>query len=132
MYSYVSDETTVVSTNQPAARRFFLNAARYAVLLDLTSYTQVRLVVHKDGTAANAGATMDVEYATTGPRTLGNYASIGTSAVQVAVDTTNNVLTSGWVNLAVGAQADVYVAVTETGGNGVLDPAYGQVLLQFR
>ena len=131
---YVTDETTLISTNQPAAERFFLNTHRYVKLLDLSNYTQCRLIVNKQGTAANAGAAMTMKYRAAGfNTTVGNYSDIGTSAVTVATDTTNALLNSGWVNLAAGAIADdVAVCVTETGGDAVLDPTFGYVELQFR
>lgn len=133
IHTYVSDETSLVATNQPTAERFFLNTHRYIILLDLTNYTQCRLIVNKQGTAANAGAVMTMKYRAAGFDTsVGNYSDIGTSAVTVATDATNTILNSGWINLAVGAIADVAVCVTETGGDAVLDPQYGSVILQFK
>ena len=133
IHTYVSDETSLVATNQPLAERFFLNTHRYIILLDLTNYTQCRLIVNKQGTAANAGAVMTMKYRAAGFNTsVGNYSDIGTSAVTVATDVTNSLLSSGWVDLAEAAKADVAVCVTETGGDAVLDPQYGSVILQFK
>ena len=133
VHTYVSDETSLVSTNQPVAERFFLNTHRYVVLLDLTNYTQCRLIVNKQTVAANAGAVMTMKYRAAGFSTsVGNYSDIGTSAVTVATDVQNSLLSSGWVDLAEAAKADVAVCVTEAGGNAVLDPQFGYVCLQFK
>lgn len=45
---------------------------------------------------------------------------------------TTGVIDSGWVALAAGALADVYLAVTQIGGNGTADPALGNVTLYIR
>ena len=133
VHTYVSDETSLISTNQPVAERFFLNSHRYVVLLDLTNYTQCRLLVNKQTIAANAGTVMTMKYRAAGFSTsVGNYSDIGTSSVTVATNVTDTLLNSGWVDLVAGAKADVAVCVTETGGNGVLDPQFGSIVLQFR
>ena len=132
-HTYVTDETTLVSTNQPVGTRFFLNNSGYATKIDLTDCTECRLLVMKLTTAANTGATMEMRYRAAGySATVGNYNQIGTSAVSVATDTTGTLLDSGWIPLAANAQQDVAIIVQETGGNGVLDPVFGSVVLQFR
>jgi hypothetical protein len=65
--------------------------------------------------------------------TIGNYSQIGTSAVSVAINTTNTILNSGWIDLTALAIADdVAVCVRSVNGDGVLDPQFGYAELQFR
>lgn len=119
-------------TNQPAADTFLLGSHRHIAKADLTEYRQVRLVVNKQATSANAGATIRAAYRTTFSTTVGDYSAIGTSTVSVAIDTTNTVLASSWIDLAAGAKADVFLALIGAGGDGVIDPTFGSMSLQFR
>jgi hypothetical protein len=129
----VSDETTLILTNQAAAQQFLMNTARYTMNLDLSDFKQVRLNAYKDATAGNAGAKLFVIYkAGAWNSTIGNWSNIGVTEVSVGIDVTNQPLTSGWVDLAAAAQADVWVGVAQVGGNGTLDPVFGTIALEFK
>lgn len=119
-------------TNMPAAETFLFGSHRHVTKVDLTNYTQVRLVVNKQTTAGAASSVIFVKYRTAFDTTVGNYSAIGTSAVQVAVNVTNTVLVTSWVDLVAGAKADVFVAVAGSGGDGALDPAFGTISLEFK
>jgi hypothetical protein len=119
-------------TNMPAAETFLFGNWRHVHKVDLSDSTQGRLVVTKLGTAGNTGAKMILRYSTTFSTSVGNYSDVGTSEISVGVDTTNTVLDSGWVNLASGAKADIFLAVIGSGGNGVLDPIFGNISAQFK
>jgi hypothetical protein len=119
--------------NMPATGTFLLGLPHHIMLVDLSAYDQVRLVVNKQSTAGNAGAKFSLYYNVPPySTTLLDYSIIGTSEVEVAIDTTNTILDSGWVDLATGAKADVHVAIIGSGGDGVLDPEFGQIWAQFR
>jgi hypothetical protein len=129
----VSDAAGITWTNMPAAVTFFGGSHRLATKVDLTLYNQVRLLVNKQGVAGAAAAVVRLRYRTAFDATVGNWLQIGESAsVQVAVNVTNTVLDSGWLNLATGAKADVFIALDGSGGDGVLDPAFGSIIAQFR
>jgi hypothetical protein len=128
----VSDETTLILTNQAAAQQFLMNTTRYSMNLDLTKFSKVRLNAYKDATAGAANAKLTVIYkAGAWSATIGNWSDIGVSEVGVAINVTNQPLTSGYVDLAAGAKADVWVAVAQVGGDGVLDPVFGTIALEF-
>jgi len=129
-----SGTSSNTSTNQPAGERFIFGQYRHVQILDLSDYTQVRFVMSKAGTTANTGATMQVKYRTGGWNAVHtNYSTIGTSVVQLATDVSARTYATSWINLAAGAIADdVYVCITETGGDGATDPAYGQLSVQFK
>lgn len=128
----VSDETTVILTNQPAAQQFLMNTARYSMNLDLTSFQRIRLNAYKDTVAGAASAKLVVIYkAGAWSATIGNWSPIGVSEVGVAINVQNQPLSSGWIDLAAGAKADVWVSVAQVGGDGVLDPAFGTIALEF-
>lgn len=119
-------------TNQPAAEAFIFGHTRHVTKVDLTGYTQARLVITLHTTAANAGAKCYLKYYTSYSETVGDYLDIGTSSVEVAIDSTDTCVASSWVNLAAGAIADIFVAVTGDGGDGVIDPTFGLVAADFR
>jgi hypothetical protein len=129
----VSDGAGITWTNMPSAVTFFGGSHRFATKINLTDYTQVRLIVNKQGTAGAAASIVRLRYRTAFDATVSNWLQIGESAsVQVAVNVTNTVLDSGWINLATGAKADVFVVLDGSGGDGVLDPVFGSLVAQFR
>lgn len=65
-------------------------------------------------------------------QTVANYSDIGVSEVSVATNVTNTFLDTGWINLAAGAKADVFVALLGSGGDGALDPVFGEILAEFK
>jgi hypothetical protein len=119
--------------NMPATGTLLFGGGHHIVRADLTSYEQVRLLVNKQATAGNAGSKLSLYYKTGSYSTvLLNYAIIGTSAVEVAIDTTNDLLNSGWIDLAAGAKADALLAIIGSGGDGAIDPEFGAIHAQFR
>lgn len=119
-------------TNMPAADTVFLGAWTNATHVDLTLFTQVRLVLNKLGTAGAASSVIRLRYRTAYNQTIANYSAIGSSEVQVAANTTNTMNDSGWIDLVAGAKADVYVVLDGVNGDGVLDPVFGNIHVQFR
>lgn len=97
---------------------------------DLTDFTQVRFHCRVTG-AATAGTLIKLRYYTSFSTTIGDYVDVGTSAVQVDLAATGH-STSSWINLAVGAKADVYLAPVQTGGDGATDPAIRWLAAEFR
>ena len=126
------DGAGITWTNMPSAETFFAGSHRHVLKADLSGYTQCRLIVNKQGTSGAANSKLILRYRTAFSTTVGNFSDIGTSEVSVAVNTTNNVLASNWIDLAAGAKADVYVCVVGSGGDGALDPIFGQISAQFK
>jgi hypothetical protein len=121
-------------SNMPNTLQFFDSSSAYVTQIDLTAYNQVRLIVNKQGTAGATGSKLLIRYqATTGsPFTESSYLAIGTSEVSVAVDTTNNILTTSWIDLASGAKSDVWVALMGIDGDTTADPVFGNIYAEFR
>ena len=137
---YVDFATPVLAaliwTNMPAAASFLLSTATVAKStrrIDLTGYTQCRLLVNKQGTAGAAASKLILRYkAAPFTQTVANYADIGSSEVSVAINVQNTYLDTGWINLVAGAKADVFVNVIGSGGDGALDPAFGIITAVFK
>lgn len=119
-------------TNMPAAVTLLGSSAASVARVDLAAYTQCRLTVTKMAVAGAAASKVILRYKTTFDTAAANYLDIGTSEVSVAVNVANTGLASSWIDLAAGAKADVFVAVVGSGGDGVLDPAFGVISAQFK
>jgi len=114
-------------TNMPAALTEIFALANRRTQMVLTNATQARVTVTIMA-AGSANAEIRAQYSTdlvtwfyldgvSGP-------GANISAVGVRV--------SGWVNLAAGAQADVYLRLIGINGSGVADPQFGLITLQVR
>lgn len=128
----VMDNAATTWTNMPLAASFFNGSHRYALKVDLTNFTQVRLVVNKQATAGAAASIVVLSYIGAFSVTLGSWLAIGTSSVQLAVNVQNTVLSTSWIDLVAGAKGDVFITLIGSGGDGVLDPAFGNIVAQFR
>ena len=129
----VSDNGAVTWSNQPLALTFFNASHRYATKVDLTSYTQARIVINKQATSGAAAAVLKVLYRTAFNTTVGNWVQLGASGhVQEAINATNTVIAGAWTSLATLAKADVFLCLAGEGGDGVLDPVFGQISVQFK
>jgi hypothetical protein len=114
-------------TNMPAADTFLFSSHRHITKVDLTGMTYIRLKVNKQATAGNTGAKLILRYSPTFSTTVGSYIDIGTSECSVTVDVTNTYLDSGWIEIDDSAKDDVFIAVVGNGGNGTLDPTFGNI-----
>jgi hypothetical protein len=128
----VADGAALALTNMAAALGFLAASHRFAQKIDLTGFTQVRLVVNKQAVAGAAASKIILRYRTSFDATPANWSDIGASEVSVAINVQNNVLATAWINLVAGAQADVFVCPLMSGGDGALDPTIGSVTAQFK
>ena len=121
-------------TNSPQAERIAFNQpTRMCKFVPLTGMTQVRMVGVQAVTSASVNTPKVILKYKTGAysATLGDYAAIGTSSVELSLARTG-AKDTGWIDLAAGAKADVWVTLTELGGNGVADPAFGSLHVLFK
>lgn len=122
----------VTLTNQAAADGFLGNSNRNITKADLTNYTQCRLLARVVTASASAASPrIRVRYRTAFSTTIADFSDIGTSEVACSLSAAG-LIDSGWINLAAGAKADVFLTISQLGGDGVADPALGMVLAQFR
>lgn len=131
--------TVLTWTDMPLALSFWNGATtgtgRYFSLckLDLTNYTQVKMIMVKASVAGVAGANLKLRYATTDDNTAANYLTIGSSEVQTTFGTgVNQIYDTGWIDLVAGAKADVYCVILGDTGNGTADPTFHKVYALFR
>lgn len=123
-------------TNSPLAERFVLNQARRMVkLVPLAGHTQVRMVASQTTTSASVNTPRCRLVYKTGAYSaaLGDFSSLAASGdVEISLTGANQFRDSGWVDMAAGAVGDIFVGLTEQGGDGVADPRLNYVNVYFR
>lgn len=120
-------------TDMPSAANFLSASAIHRTRLDLTEFTQCRIVVTMGPTAGASGAKLTVKYkATSDTTTFASVSDIGTSEVNCLIDSASTCVAGSWVDLAAGAKADVFVYVGGRDGNGTTDPTFASIHVQFR
>ena len=123
----LADSVSVVWSNQPAALTEFKGNTDCRVKVDTVGHVQCRLVVNVI-TAGFAGSTMHAEYdAGSGFLELADTAN----AMDVAIDATG-LIDSGFVNIDALSKADVTIRIVGEGGDGMVDPDFTMIHLEFR
>ena len=115
-------------TSQPLAEQELFNSASGRIKADLTNATEARLFV-RVGTAGTATAIVYVQYST--DESSWNTLD-GSTGPQISLAVGSSSVVSGWVTLAAGAKADVFLRVAGSGGNGSTSPSIGTVALEVR
>lgn len=119
-------------TNQANAEQFLGNSNRNITKIDLTNFSQARLVARVvTGSASANTPRIYLQYHTSFTTTAATYSDIGESAINCSL-TNAGLIDSGWINLVAGAQADIFLTVLQNGGDAAADPALGIVEAHFR
>lgn len=126
---FLGPTTGTVWTNMPAASTLLLGSMASIRPIDLSQYTQVRLVVSTI-VAGPTGAKMRLAYSATEPTDINDVASI--PATDTEVEDATVTTSSGWQAIPTEARADVYLAIIGSGGDGAIDPSFGVIEAQFR
>jgi hypothetical protein len=129
-----SGEATLTWTNKPAAFTEFDGNADHRVMLDLTDMTEWRLFHRSADSAGTADCVLGVQYSTDDGTTwqgLDNGVVGSMSTATNSCDVVGYYVTP-WLSLDVTAQDDVFLRLVSTGGNGVADPDFGTIQVQFR
>jgi hypothetical protein len=115
-------------TDMPAALTEFNGANDRRVKVDMTQFTEARLIVNVE-TVGFAGSSLYAEFATTDG---GTYAALDNSTGPNALLTTAGTIVSSVVSLTAGAKADNFVRISGINGDGAADPVIGAIHLQVR
>jgi len=123
----------ITLTNQVSTVQFLANSNRNITRVDLTGFTQIRLVARViTGSASVNSPKIYLRYATSFSTNTASYLQLGESAEVEASLVTAGMADSGWVNIAPGAIGDIFLTCLQSGGDGVADPALGMVNVQMR
>lgn len=133
LYLHADAGANLTLTNSPSAERFILNVPGRAIRgVTLDSHTQVRLhgYVITQGTASTV---LTVVYKSGAhSTTLGSFSDLANSGELTISLFGTGQKDSGWVTLPAGATGDIWIGLTERGGDGVADPALGYVAVSFK
>jgi hypothetical protein len=126
-------ENMLVLTNQPSTEQFLANHERHVKKLELGLYTHARLAAWVGvGSASVNSPRLLMKYRTTFSASIADYSNIGTSEISISMASAGILITSAWTPLVTAAQADVFIAASQIGGNGTADPSVNHVLFQFK
>ncbi len=120
--------SSVTWTNMPAAVTEFPGATTARFKVDLSGVEQFRIVVYQQ-VAGFAGADFNLQYS------LNNstFQAADTGAAgELDVGTGTGVKVGAWASLVDAARQDVWLRLVGKQGDGVVDPQWRQVAVQFR
>lgn len=134
--TFMLDPTGTTYSNYPSANTMFLGSG-LQFLVNLLWVDQVRINVMRGGTASSAGSKVSLRGYSSPSLNPSNFVNIGESSTDVVADveTANTNTDSGWVNLdksLLNASGDIYLAFIAHGGNGVADPKFVNLNVEFR
>lgn len=121
----------VTWTNMPAALNFFNASSAYIFFSNLAAYTGVRLTVNKAGTTGALNSYLRLGYLGTFNTTASNYLPLDQNVVLTRLAVQNTYINSGYQPIVAGARSGVYIALLASGGDGTLDPVFGNIYAEF-
>ena len=125
-WNVLSDTAGVTWALQPSSTTELLGLTQFRTKLDLSGYEEVRLNAIV-ATVGLSGSTLSVQYATD----CSTWANISATNPTVSLATTS-MKTSSWAKLDPNAKADVCLRIVGTGGDGLLNPVFNSLNVQFR
>jgi hypothetical protein len=132
--TFIADATANTTlTAMAAAEDYLATSVRHTTKVDLANFSQVRFVVRRMATAAAAGAVINLKYSLTDPASAFSAAAWTAIPAQVSLAPTSVTLDTGWINMPAGMKVNnVYLAVTQAGGDGTAAPVIGSVRAFFK
>lgn len=131
---HASANTQVTLTNCPSAATILTGSAAHVKVMDLSAYSEVRLVA-KVSTVGSSGTKLKAKFsaAKAYSTTVTDYTHIGLEGAEVAASIDAlGFADSGWIKLNALAKADVSLAVITQSGDGAADPVLDNITLSFR
>ncbi|NJO64326.1 MAG: hypothetical protein HC836_41020 [Richelia sp. RM2_1_2] len=124
----------ITMTNQAAAQQFLANSNRNIYRVEFGSVTQIKLVTRVITASASAASPrIIVKYSPTFTTTVGSYLNIGFGDTEVATSlSSTGVIESSWINIETAAKGNIFLTVTQIGGDGAADPVLGAIDLLIR
>ena len=123
-------DSDLVYNSMPQIESFLCNSTRYIMIADLFGMNSVRMLVNKQSISGAVGSKIYLKYSENYSTNLYDYKNIGESPVEVSIDTENAFLKTEWIPL-LAPQNDVYLAVIGSGGDGIISPHFGNIVIDF-
>jgi hypothetical protein len=124
----------VTATNAPATEQALANSYHF-IYTNLSTYTTFRFGIARAGTAGAAAFNIYIKYKTGACNTLtgSSWSNLSASDFNLSATAANNVqATASYNSIVAGAQDDVCVGAFSVGGDGVLDPQFRNVWVEFK
>jgi hypothetical protein len=122
---------SVAWTDMPAALTEFQGFTRNRLAVDLSIYTDARVMVNIGSTAGGASAEIRVQYSLDSGSNWFYLDSVAGPTVSIS-GTANALKVGAWASIVVAARADVWLRVVGVGGDGVIDPTFNIVQLEVQ
>ena len=126
------DAATITWTNMPVAITEFNALTRHRQGMDLTNYTQVRIVVNVMVAGAATPALIALQYSIDSGVTWNYLDSTGANTGPNANISSTGLKVGSWVTIDSTAQADVWLRVIGVSGDAAADPQFGSIAAQFK
>lgn len=117
-------------TNMPLAETFLAGSNRHIRKVDLTGFSQVRIVGNVQ-TVGVAGSKLYPKFRATYDATVGNYTNLSSGACEFILTNTGP-YESAWVDIDASAIGEVILCIAGSGGDGATTPSIGNLVLEFR
>lgn len=122
-------QTSAVWTNMPAAHTEFMGNLQFRNIFDVTSVTSVNLGATVT-TVGSAVAHLTLKWSTDNGTTFDYVGNVGSSpSTNIGVA---GMRTSGWIMKNTKAVGTLILAVFGSGGDGAIDPRFGNVSALFK
>ena len=130
--AWAPPDSGVSLLNQSAALLFFANNSSYRSKMDLSQFTDMRMISHV--LVAGAAASFhETRYFTSFASGVGSYLEMGTSPIRNDHDTAPVIEDTGWIPLVSGAKIDnCFMALVMDDGDNTADPQVEQCICYFR
>lgn len=123
----------ITQSSIATAAAFISANVRSVTKVDLTNYTEARLLGSINNVNGPADSNINLRYSTTFDATPGNYLAAGAAEIKAALSGGQNTyFDSGWAGIVSAARTDVFIAAITTSGDATTSPTIGSVHVQFR
>ena len=133
---FEADNQTVGNTwtNMPAAESFWLGSSISVRYFDTRPFTEVRLSCLRAGNVAPIGSAIQLKFATAYSTNGSDYNGMTTAGSPLLlISGTQTHSVSDWQTLLPEARIEnCYLAVLGSGGDGAMDPVFGNIEIDFR
>lgn len=124
---------SVTLTNQALAEQFFGNNNRVIKRVNLSNALQLRLITRVvTGSISINNPRLILKYKTGAFSTVvGDYINAGITEIATSL-TSAGISESSWIDIAPLAKGDVYLTITQIGGDAAADPVVGNTFVEIK
>ncbi len=126
------DAATVTWSNMPLALTEFNALTRHRQGMDLTNYTQARIIVNVMVAGAATPALIACQYSINAGVAWNYLDSAGANTGPNVDISAIGLKVGSWITIDAAAMADVWLRIVGVSGDGAVDPQFGSIIVQFK